>query len=493
MEDISMKQKIAFGLLFSTLLLAACGTEGKKPENTTDEESVSVSDSGAETRTTADEVKDKYGSNDYGGYTFRILGFSPGEFFYKKINTSANEIYYEEDTGDVLDSAVVKRNQQTEQLLNIEIKPVFSGSWTDGEAMARKSIASNSDDFDAMLITLMGANTLAGSGLVMNLNDINAIDTSNIWWDQNIVENFTVNGKLYALTGAYNVFDDYAVPCIFYNQYMAEKNAVGDLPQLVRDGKWTIDTMTAAAKLSTLDVNGDSVMDKDDSWGFMDNGGAGKHLFEGCDLTFAEKKEDGSFGVSLGSAKAVSAAEKLYNLVINSDILFQTKNAECVKMFSEDRCMFYYELLGAINEFRNMDKDFGVLPLPKYDENQSRYTAVLNNIWCTALAVPSTTTDAERTGTVLETLAGFSVDTVNQALYGLVLGSKLVRDETTVEMLDYVFGSKTYDFGNGFSWSADIQQLLNMTKGSGFTFASRYAKQAERAEKGLNTLIDSLS
>ena len=488
-----MKQKIAFVLLFSTLLLAACGTEGKKTENTTDGESVSVSDSGTETRTTADDVKDKYGSNDYEGYTFRILGFSPGEFFYKKINTGANEIYYEEDTGDILDSAVVKRNQQTEQLLNINIEPVFSGSWTDGEAMARKSIASNSDDFDAMLITLMGANTLAGSGLVMNLNDINAIDTSNIWWDQNIVENFTVNGKLYALTGAYNVFDDYAVPCIFYNQYMAEKNSVGDLPQLVRDGKWTIDTMAAAAKLSTLDVNGDSVMDKEDSWGFMDNGGAGKHLFEGCDITFAEKKEDGSFGVSLGSDRAVSAAEKLYNVVINSDILFQTDNSECVKMFSEDRCMFYYELLGAINEFRNMDKDFGVLPLPKYDETQPRYTAVLNNIWCTALAVPSTTTDAERTGTVLETLAGFSVDTVNQALHGLVLGSKLVRDETTVEMLDYVFGSKTYDFGNGFSWASDIQELLNMKKGSGFTFASRYAKQAERAEKGLKTLIDSLS
>lgn len=352
------------------MTVVACASKNTEtPDNTSDITAAEVETTG---KSTTGIVKDKFSQYDYNGYEFRILGLSPGEHFYKKINPSANEIYYETDSGDIIDSAIVTRNQMTEDLLNIKISPVWGGGTFDVGNFAKKSIMSDSDDFDMMLMPLTVPYNLAGEGLIANLNDITTIDTSNPWWDQAVVNNFTVAGNLYALTGHYTIFDDYAVPCIFYNQYMVDENSSGDIPSLVRDGKWTIDTMMVMAKAGTADLNGDTNWDLADSWGFMDNGAAFKHLLEGFDITFCESDGKGGQVISLGTERVINAVEKLYNTVISSNDICQTSNADCVNLFSENRCMFYYELLGAINQFRNMNKDFGITPLPKLDEKQAR-------------------------------------------------------------------------------------------------------------------------
>ena len=99
----------------------------------------------------------------------------------------------------------------------------------------------------------------AESGLYLNLMD--HLDTSNPWWDKNIVETFTMfNSKLYWITGDINVFDDFAVEVLFTNKSILEQNGF-ELPYKdVLEGKWTIDRMYQIAKACEKDLDGDGKM-----------------------------------------------------------------------------------------------------------------------------------------------------------------------------------------------------------------------------------------
>lgn len=473
-------------ILFSALLLNACGeaSDGGKTAQTDDAQTGAVTEAVTEK---ADLVAEAFSGYDYGGYEFRILAMSPGQHFYKKIGPEANEVYYEYDSGDILDSALYQRNVLTEDLLNIKILPVWGGNNNEINPFASKAILAGDDAFDCMLAALAYNMTLAGDGQLVDFHTIESLHIDNPWWDHEIAENFSIYNKLYVLTGHYNIFDDYAVPVIFYNKKVSGDLDLEDPYEVAKRGEWTLEYMMRNAALATADLDGDGKMTIDDKWGYLDNSGAVIHMQGGMDFTFVEKDENGAFQLTMGSDYVVSAVECIYNNLVMSDSVYMGLNADCVTCFSADRGMYYYELLGCINEFRNMESDFGVAPLPKYDVSQKRYTGTINNIWCTALSVPTTQKDLDRTGIILDVLGGYSTDTVHTVLYELVLGEKLVRNPESVEMINLVFNSKTYDLANGFSWASGIDPLFSgMTKKSGFQYVSKY----EKAKKGIRSKLD---
>ena len=124
--------------------------------------------------------------------------------------------------------------------------------------------------------------------------------------------------------------------------------------------------------------------------------------------------------------------------------------------FAAGHALFYGDMLAFVNQLREMTSDFGIIPMPKYDEAQESYGEYISNGWTTAYAVPMTNGDPERTGVILEVLSGYSTDTVRQALYAVSLSAKLVRDADSVEMLDIIFGSKSYDWAVDFTWGSEL-------------------------------------
>ncbi|MBQ8402430.1 MAG: hypothetical protein IJX14_10945, partial [Clostridia bacterium] len=336
--------------------------------------------------------------------------------------------------------------------------------------------------------------TQATSGYLHNLHTIDAITLDAEWYDQDIVRNYSYKGiKLYCVTGAYNVFDDYAVPVICYARALMNLNGLEDPSALVPEGKWTLDAMMSMAETVTTDTNGDGTMDINDTWGYLDNTDYYPHLLEGAGQPRTLVGSDGIPVLNITSEAYIDVGEKIYNLVVDSDARYIGSNADCVTIMKENRGLFYYELLGAINEFRDMESDFSLLPMPKYDEALENYTSPINPIWCTSVSLPVTVGDTDRAGTVLNVLSAFSVDTVNSALYELLLGSKLIRDTSTLDMLDYVLTSKVYDWANGFSWSSPIQSaLLKQASANSFVLASAMQSAAPAAEKALQNFLGSL-
>lgn len=95
-----------------------------------------------------------------------------------------------------------------------------------------------------------------------------------------------------------------------------------------------------------------------------------------------------------------------------------------------------------MRKFNETDFDYGVLPIPKYDESQSDYIVPIihfvHSNFVTKLAK-----DPEMISTVLENLSAESYKTLRPAYFKKVLEGKRAQDEGTLDMLDLIFSSET--------------------------------------------------
>ncbi|MCL2814819.1 MAG: hypothetical protein FWD23_09490, partial [Oscillospiraceae bacterium] len=139
---------------------------------------------------------------------------------------------------------------------------------------------------------------------------------------------------------------------------------------------------------------------------------------------------------------------------------------------------------------RSMEADFGVVPFPKADENQSRYYAASNGAW--PKIIPNTAPNPERTGIILEALAAESKNLTIPAFIEICLKTKYVRDEESSEMLTIILNSVTEDLGTTIFWDSVKAALLAEVMGKG-NFVSVIEKQSARLEKLLNEMNDAVA
>ena len=112
--------------------------------------------------------------------------------------------------------------------------------------------------------------------------------------------------------------------------------------------------------------------------------------------------------------------------------------------FNDGKAMYYLVPLSLASAFRSMDTDFGIVPLPKYDENQDDYIT-LN--WSGFMCVPMTAGDLEMVGNVVENLGWINDEIVVPAFYQILLGQKIARNDESAKMLDIIFEDSVYDLG----------------------------------------------
>jgi len=494
--------KRIFLLLLAALLsasaLISCASTEPEEQGTAQVSASPASDEAAaepEETTIADQIKETYAGIDYNGHELRIVGMNRGGGFYYLISDDASEIWYESQTGDVYVDAVYERNLMAEELLNVKIVPEYAGGgYADVAPFVQRLVVSGDTTIEATLGALSYNIGIAASGNLHNLHNVDSMELDQPWYDQAIVKNYSYKGnKLYAVSGAFNVFDDYAVPVVYYGKEIMTKYNLEDPAELVKEGTWTIDAMMTMGETVSADLDGDGQMTDADSYGFMDNTDILKHLLEGTGYTITRVSDDGVPFPTCLTPEFVDIAETLYNRIVASPATRTGDNATAANIFKENRGIFYYNLLGDIYTYRDMESSFSVLPLPKYNEAQANYVSAVNSIWCTSLAIPVTVVDEalERTGTILNVLSAFSVDTVDKVLYELILGSKLVRDEQTLVMLDYILNNKQYCWGNGYDWASTVQGLFSSQNNSNsFIMASEIQSKSKAIQKQFDKFIE---
>lgn len=482
-----MKKALIFLLILMTVLpcAIACKTGGD-PEDTNGGTDTVGFDTNGGTDTSDSVTEDPYDDKvpddlKFDGRTFTMAAPIPSGYVV---------FYQETDSDDPVDSAVYKRNKILEERFDIKIVGIELGT-TDGHADAFSSYAQIDDD----IIDVIGIGFYQ-SGLAMIINDyvlpwndVKYINVDRDWWNKSATETLSVLGNYYYLTGDINVGALRCTMSIFFNKTEAEEyeDVVGDLYQTVRDGEWTYDLFLDYIKTYSHD-NGDTVQDANDYYGFVQNGNTlMSHLYY-ADVVTAKVTDDG--------AELLLTDNKIIDIVDTARELLNDKyytylrdgDQEISDIFFSDRVLFMNTDLSSAENWRDKDTDFGILPLPKYDEAQENYTTYADQ-WGLMLALPCTATNTDRTGAILEAMAALSRKYVTPAYYDVMLLGKLKRDDESEEMLDILYKNVIYDPGT--IYAGDLNLLpMNACVRRDASLATWYAQMSEALLSNIKILYD---
>ena len=167
---------------------------------------------------------------DYEGYNFRIL----------TRKGMMNDQYVEEETGDIIDDAVFKRNETVKALLNCEITSTETS--TGGyETEAMSSILAGDDQYDIILPHTRASFAYAIQNTLINYNDVKTLHLNKPWWSQDIIDSCNVNGNLFVLDGDLSTHRlEYAMT-LFFNKTLFDELGFEYPYDMVLDGTWTFD------------------------------------------------------------------------------------------------------------------------------------------------------------------------------------------------------------------------------------------------------------
>jgi hypothetical protein len=217
----------------------------------------------------------------------------------------------------------------------------------------------------------------------------------------------------------------------------------------------------------------------------------------GAGVQFVTKNADDIPEISFWSEKTVSAFNKLADVMFNKNICFnwQTENLNIPQIsetkFMRNEALFYWAEIRSIELLRGMDSDFGILPVPKYDESQSGYCHTVNPWVAMLMAVPIRTDDnLEKIGAVTNAYAKLGSDMLIPTYYDVTLQRKISRDDESEISIDIILGNMRYDQGYMYNWGNIGGFTLNIKPD---VLASSYEKVEPAAQKELQTMTDKLN
>ena len=344
------------------------------------------------------------------------------------------------------------------------------------------------DAYDVIFAHSRAAFAYAVQGAGYNIHDISTIHMDMPWWSKNINDNCTVNGKLYVLDGDISVSGLSSAMCLLFNKRIFDEKGFDYPYEMVKDGDWTFDEFAYLAKKGGSDLNGDGVMNpEDDQFGFFTSEWSApiNILYAGGQKIY-DKNDEGALELTLYSNKTVEIFDEFFSLMNNEACFLKFTggniNYSGPDIFRSGRAMMASGGLGSAQGLRDMDDDFGVIPYPKFDENDEYSTAI--NGAAPLVIIPVSVSDVNRTGAITEALAAYGHRDVIPAFYEKSLKSKYARDEESEEMMDLIKDSIIYDIG--YVAGGPLQSVgRDLSKTTTRDFSSFYAARESSAKKSV--------
>ncbi len=486
-----MKIKRAIALLLLAGLLVGCGATGTETKDTTNSDTeTTVGDTTIEEELSGKWDKPDIAAKDCGGRDLNIL-YASGTSY------RAHELYFFSDgeNGDTLNDAVYKRNLTVEDKLNIKIKGITLGDITTIYPAIQKSVMAGSPDYDLSLThTYEGISWMIGEQLLYNWNAIESVNMSKNYWNQNMNETLAVNGVLPVVKSEYMPPEVFV---ILFNKKLQDDYQLDDYYQVVKDGKWTLDYFVNEVGKVSDDLNGDGQYDINDRYGLAAMLDADfQAFFNGCNFYAVSKDDEGKLVINQPTEKFVDMYSKLYSLVYDGHSTytyrFSQLGTDKEMKFENGQALFYIGNSNDIDLLRSMDADFGILPFPKYDEQQENYRTLSMSGF---IAMPASAGDKEFSGLATEYLSYYSAEMFMPVFYDTLLGTKYVRDNESSEMLDIIFENIVFDpamvYGayNEISYSA-MNLLVNKNKDVMSYFKARTNSNQKVYDKVYESFMD---
>lgn len=478
-----MKKQISTILCLSLLaaVMASCGSEGTEQPAT-------------EEQTTVPAVTEEtipLTEADYAGTDIKIL-------------TAAEQwqyLYITEQTGDVIDDAVFERNRAVEERYNVKLDyQVYNGHNAGKEAVRAAltgSVMGGSAEFDLMVGGISYITPYAVENLFADLYTFDTLKLDQPWWFSYINEELDLNGRLYLGSGYYGMLSMENAVVTFFNKQVAEDNGIEDIYAIVNNGTWTFDKMVELSKKVVSDLNGDGKYNANDRVGILTTNDYFSFFVNSMGYLYTSRNSDGSVVLNEPTEKLIDICDKL-NEALKSDYLIDGNDSvemlgasasadeideKMMNLFSANQALFMsHRLAFSTREtMRNMEK-YGIIPCPKYDEQQEDYiTALVNDV----AAIPGVVADTAMSAVLLEAMQYYTYDIVRPQYYEIALKRKGTRDNESEKMLDMIFDHTVIDFAYMYINVIGSELYYGITQ-------KNYASWAESNYKKFQTNIDKI-
>ena len=498
-----MKKSVSVLLLLSMMLGIVTSCSETVPEETDPVTETAPAETDAETTVTGEtersQAKDDLPELDFDGETVTIC--YPNEKYYEQW-----DVIGADNSGDVIHDAIWRRNQTVEDRLDIRfnIVPTQGNNLQTLQDEMKNLAFTGSDDYDIVTGT---ANTIITQSLysyMYELSDLKYLDITKPWWRTSAIEELALEeGNFRFLMGDHTLNNYLKCGVVYYNKdiYTEVYGDPEEMYQTVLDGKWTYDKFTELTAGAYIDKNGDGKENPGDTYGLMVPTGmyeAALHMVYGCDIDTYQRTADRTIDLSpFNNERVFNTVEKINKLVRSTAGVFESDKGidSSLQYFSDNYALFYTgRLSNAVNAaFREMESDYGILTMPKYDEAQQDYVSLIHTsttVTCIPKAVAADRYDM--LGAVLEAWAAEAYRSVITPFIESAMKAKYSRDALSGQVIDIIFDDPIISFLDMYSSNTGsvlyTAVMDNIAQGTN-TFSSSIASGLRGGQKVMDKYL----
>ncbi len=454
-------RKLILWLLAAALLLTSCAASdpGETPEVTDTPEYEFTDEDG--------KLYESVPTDSCRGYVFRMLNATTV--------SPASNMDAEEYTGDVLDDTVFARNLRVEQRVNAVIEQERDTPENVYDKTVN-SVLAGDGMYSAVFTTPDYMSALALEGYILPAERLRGVDIEKPWWKKDASASVSLLGEIYMLFGDIQLSYYDAHSMVGFNaDLVSETDGLDDPYDLADRGKWTLDKMFSMAKAVAADMDGNGVRTFDDRYGAASDGSEMIPLLSGCGKKMTAYDDSGIPYITCGADESfydvfMKISDALYSYTtlpyVYDTVRNSADNMSTSAMFKSGNALFFVTDIGHLYSLRDMEYEFGVLPMPKENENQKDYISYISAKSVTALGVPAILREPSYAFEIIENLAAesYRIDGTRDNYLDRVLQFRYVNDERSRKNLVGVLESGVFDAGEIYDFGGVATALGELSR-----------------------------
>lgn len=379
--------------------------------------------------------------------------------------TSPSFSYLEPDT---LDTPVSQKAYERNRMLEERYAISLSTSTRDASTMLTEmqdAVASGTYYSDLVMMPLYTMGQFKSGAVLENLRSLPYLDLEKPYFYQSSVDALSAGYTTWGVSGYASVTQS-DFTAVYMNKDLID-NAMMDLPyDLVEEGTWTWDAFYSYVQaVQTMNANGSSfytVTSQNPASRLADL------VFVSCDNKYVLSGEKLIPSISFTAESAATAIEYASRIFADEKSITDP-SAGAIGCFSRGESLFLIDYTYVTTWLTNASVDWGILPLPKLTESGKYQTLVSNSTLC--FGVPAGTVNTELSSILLSAINAASWEVLNDAYVEHSMIYTL-RDNDSVNMLDMILDTATFDFALAFGTSypnmaAGTYQLIRETAAAG--------------------------
>lgn len=331
------------------------------------------------------------------------------------------------------------------------------------------------------------------------LDYVQNMDLNESYWNKELMEATTINNRHYSAVSDAHLMHFDGSWCVFFNKQTLE-NSDMELPyDLVRNGTWTLEKMETMSR-DLANLNGD------DSWTLKLSGnahygfttywvGVGTLLY-GVDAQFGKKDINDIPFLTCATPDFTDKAQDVADFCSEPGTFYfatadnEKKDEKADALFINRRVAFAGLQVCFMNKFMKADIEFGIVPFPKYSEDQEEYN-VSSSVTAPFLTIPYGYAYTEDIGLIMDAMSYEADRTLAKVYYEdhLQLKSNTGEVLDNIEMLELIRQRRSADAMVISGLDEKLHyQMCYAVKNGGDTISSTYQSYAPNTENQFKKL-----